>query len=120
MRHRLAVAALALTGTLLLTSPSNAGSTIDLDQPDALVVLQQANPAHYAKVRLILEGAARNPRSDLSRWARVAFDARDVDYPPIVLTSHPAKRRLAFSLDDTRYVATVVLTDLRGAVTPAK
>jgi hypothetical protein len=37
-----------------------------------------------------------------------------------VLTSHPAKRRLSFALDDTRYVAVIVLTHLRGDVVPLK
>jgi hypothetical protein len=50
----------------------------------------------------------------------VNFDARDVMYAPIVMTSHPPKRRLAFALDDTRYELVVVLTNVTGAITPAR
>jgi len=121
MATLLAVAGLVLlAGTFLAPAPVTAGPTIDLDQPGALAALQRANPAHYAKVRLILAGVARNPDSDVPRWARVGFDARDVSYAPLVLTSHPAKRRLSFALDDTRYVAVVVLTHLRGDIVPLK
>jgi len=51
---------------------------------------------------------------------QATFNARDVKYVPIVLTSHPAKRRLSFSLDATRYEVIVVLTNLRGDLVPAK
>jgi hypothetical protein len=51
----------------------------------------------------------RQPDPAVERWMRVSFDAKDVSYAPIVLTSHPAKRRLSFALDDTRYVAVVIL-----------
>jgi hypothetical protein len=97
-----------------------AGPTIDLDTPGALETLEQANPAHYAKVKRILEGVTRRPDADVPRWMRVGFDARDVDYAPIVLTSHPAQRRLSFALDDTRYQAVIVLTHLRGDIVPLK
>ena len=105
---------------LITPPPALAAGTVDLDVPGALDTLQGANPTHYEKVVRILEGVRNQPEATVARWLQVGFDARNVDYAPIVLTSHPAKRRLAFSLDDTRYVATVVLTDFRGAVTPAK
>ena len=107
--------------------PSAAGPTvdldrhaIDLDRPGALEALEQGNPAHYAKVKVILEGIARQRDADVPRWMRVGFDAHDVSYAPIVLTSHPAKRRLSFALDDTRYVAVIVLTHLRGDIVPLR
>jgi hypothetical protein len=109
-----------LCATFVVPATASAGPTIDLDQPGALAALEQANPAHHAKVRLILQGVTRHPDSDVPRWMRVGFDARDVNYAPIVLTSHPAQRRLSFALDDTRYVAVVVLTHLRGDVVPLK
>ena len=112
--------ALTLLAALVLQAAALAGPVIDLDQPGALAVLAQANPAHYAKVKLILEGVTRAPHSDVARWMQVGFGARDVSYAPIVLTSHPAKRRLAFALDDTRYVAVIALTHLRGDVVPLK
>jgi len=43
-----------------------------------------------------------------------------VSYAPIVLTSHPAQRRLSFALEDTRYVAVIVLTNLQGVIVPLR
>jgi len=71
-------------------------------------------------VKLISKVLSRHPDSNVPRWIRVGFDARDVSYAPIVLTSHPAKRRLSFVLDDTRYEAVIVLTNLRGDIVPLR
>ena len=120
MTTRFVVAAVLLWSALLGPTAVGAGPTVDLDRPGALEALERSNPAHAAKVRLILEGVARTPDSDVPRWMRVAFDVRDVDYAPIVLTSHPAKRRLSFLLDGTRYAAVIVLTGLRGDVVPLR
>jgi hypothetical protein len=120
MARLVAVAFALLLSVVPAPDPVTAGPTIDLDQPGALAALEQTNPAHYAKVRLILAGVSRNPDSDVPRWMRVGFDARDVSYAPLVLTSHPAQRRLAFALDGTRYVAVVVLTDSRGHIVPLR
>jgi hypothetical protein len=109
-----------LAAMLFAPGAVSGGPTIDLDRPGALAALEQSNPAHYAKVKLILQGVARHPDSDVPRWMRVGFDARNVDYAPVVLTSHPAQRRLSFALDDTRYVAVIVLTHLRGDIVPLK
>ncbi len=85
----------ALLCVAAMTSPAPAAGTIDLDAPGALEALARANPAHHTKVR-------------------------HVSYVPVVLTSHPAKRRLSFALDDTRYEAVVVLTGLRGDIVPLR
>ena len=121
MARFLPLIGLALLCCIVVTPPAViAGGTVDLDRPGALQALQQSHPARYAKVKLILEAVSRHPDSDVPRWIRVGFDARDVSYAPIVLTSHPAQRRLSFALDDTRYIAVIVLTNLRGAVVPLK
>jgi len=49
-----------------------------------------------------------------------AFDARNVSYAPILLTSDPPKRRLSFALDDTRYEAVVTLTNVRAEIDPLR
>ena len=104
----------------LITPPALAAGTVDLDVPGALDGLQSANPTHYEKVVRILEGVRNRPAATVARWLQVGFDARNVDYAPIVLTSHPAKRRLSFALDDTHYVAVITLTNLRGEIVPLK
>ena len=105
---------------LITPPPALAAGTVDLDVPGALDTLQGANPTHYEKVVRILEGVRNQPEATVTRWLQVGFDARNVDYAPIVLTSHPAKRRLSFTLDDTRYVAVITLTNLRGEIVPLK
>jgi len=96
-----------------------AGPVIDLDRPGALEALQRSNPAHYAKVRQIMDGVVRRSDAEVRRWMQASFNAHDVTYAPIVLTSHPPKRHLSFALDTTRYEAIVTLTNVRGEIIPA-
>jgi hypothetical protein len=105
---------------LITTQAALAAGPIDLDVPGVLDALHLTNPAHYEKVVKILDSVRNQPEAAVARWLHVGFDARDVSYAPIVLTSHPAKRRLSFALDDTRYVAVIVLTSLRGEIVPLK
>ena len=94
--------------------------TVDLDAPGAMEHLRATNPSHFDKIVKIVEGVVRQTDSAVPRWLRVNFDARDVAYRPVVMTSYPPKRRLAFALDDTRYEVVVVLTNATGVITPAK
>jgi hypothetical protein len=94
--------------------------TIDLDASGALEALQQTNPTHYVTVRTILAEVFLRPGTEVPRWLRVSFNAQGISYPPIVFTSHPPKRLLSFTLDDTRYVAVITLTNVTGPVVPLK
>ena len=96
------------------------GPVIDLDRPGVLETLQRSNPAHYAKVRQIIEGVVRRSDADVPRWMQASFNAHDVTYAPIVMTSYPPRRHLSFALDRTRYEAIVTLTNVRGEIVPAK
>ena len=96
------------------------GRTVNLNQPGALVALQLSNPAHYEKVRKILEGVLRQPDTGVPHWIRTNFDGRDVRYVPILLASDPPKRRLSFALDATRYDAVVIFDKMRGEIIPLK
>jgi hypothetical protein len=93
---------------------------VDLNEDGALEALQRSNPVHYDKVRKILDGVLRQRDAQVPRWIQTNFDGRDVSYGPIVLTSHPPKRRLSFALDATRYEAIIVLTNVSGEIVPAK
>jgi hypothetical protein len=93
---------------------------IDLDRSGALEALRQSNPAHYEKVRKIIDGVITQPDARVPGWMRATFDARDVSYAPIVMTSHPPKRRLSFALDDVRYETVVTLTNVRGEIVPLR
>jgi hypothetical protein len=58
--------------------------------------------------------------AEVPRWLQISFNARDISYQPIVLTSHPPKRRLSFALDDTSYITVLILTNVTGTVVPLK
>jgi hypothetical protein len=102
------------------TGDATPGRTINLNKPGVLEALQQSNPTHYEKVRKIMEDVLQKPDDDVHRWIQTNFDARNVSYAPILLTSDPPKKRLSFALDDTRYEAVVTLTNLRGEIMPLK
>ncbi len=121
MPRLVATAVLALFWTAVAAAgDATPRRAIDLNAPSALEALQRSNPTHYEKIRKILEGVLQRPDTDVPRWIQTNFAAHEVSYVPIVLTSHPPKRRLSFALDTTRYEAVVVLTNVRGDITPAK
>jgi hypothetical protein len=121
MRRPLIAAVLVLLGTgVAPVGNATQRQAINLNEPGAIEALQRSNPTHYEKVRRILEGVLYQPDAVVPRWMQANFDAREVKYVPIVLTSHPPKRRISFSLDATRYEAVVVLTNVRGEIIPAK
>ena len=118
---RVSAAAIVLAVAVLAVVPNRApaAAPVDLNVPGVLEALAAAKPAHYDKIRKILDGVTRQPDAAVARWMQVSFDAKDVTYAPIVLTTHPAKRRLSFALDATRYVAVVTLPT-PGAIVPLR
>jgi hypothetical protein len=109
-----------LLWTSAATAQTPAGRPVDLNAPGVLAALEQSNPAHYEKIRRILEGVVQTRDPDVPRWMQANFAAQDVSYAPIVLTSDPPQRRLSFSLDAVRYQALVTLTNVRGEIVPLK
>jgi hypothetical protein len=118
---RLVAALLAsLVSTSLAVAAELPPRVVDLNEPGVLEALRASNPAHYGKIRTILDDVLEHADTAVPRWIQTVFDARDVRYVPIVLTTHPPKRQLSFTLDATRYDVAIVLTNVRGAVVPAK
>ena len=111
---------IVFAAVVLATDSACAARAIDLGEPGALANLELSNPAHYAKVQQILNGVLRQRDADVPRWMRIQFAATDVTYLPVILTSHPPKRHLSFSLDATRYEILLTLTDVRGRIVPAR
>lgn len=116
------ITALVVLSSVAIATADGIGlrRTVDLDAPGAMERVRAANPGHFDKIVKIIEGVTQQPDTAVPRWLRVNFDARDVSYRPIVMTSYPPKRRLSFALDDTGYEAVVVLTNASGAVIPAR
>ena len=108
----------ALWIAVVIAADANPARTVNLNKPGALEVLQQSNPTHYEKVRKILDGILQQPDADVPRWIQTSFDARNVSYAPILMTTRPPKRRLSFALDETRYEAVLTLTKMRAQIVP--
>jgi len=98
---------------------SRPGRTVNLNRPGVLEALQHENPAHYQKIQEIMVGLYRHPDSEVPRWIQTTFNASDVSYAPVLLTSDPPQRRLSFALDNTHYQAVVTLTHLKPEIIPA-
>lgn len=121
MSKLIAAAVLAMLWTAVVAAgDATPRRTANLNNPGALEALQQSDPTHYDKVRKILDGILQQPDAAVPRWIQTNFDARNVSYVPILMTSDPPKRRLSFALDDTRYEAVVTLTNVRAEIVPLK
>ena len=112
------VTVLALAGV----PPRHAGGVIDLDVPGSLEAIQRSDPNHFARIERILAEVPRRPPSQqaVATWMHAEFQARNVRYVDLVMTSLPPKKRLEFSLDDKSYVKVVTLTGWGAKPTPAK
>ena len=106
--------AIAVTTTALANlACAGTSARIDLDVPGNLESVERAHPDHFAKIQKILAEVPRLTLSEhsVARWMLTEFDARDVRYTDLIMTSLPPKKRLEFSLDDTSYRKTITLSD---------
>lgn len=112
---------LILAGLMLSSLPNASAepfapiASIDLNRSGVVERLRISNPVHYEKIGKILDGLTQRPYDDVPRWINASFDAKRANYSPVLKTSFPAQRDLAFTLDYTTYRARVTLT-LGGAV----
>jgi hypothetical protein len=100
IRVLLAAAALAPAGA--------SADVIYLDRPGVLEAIAAENPEHHQRLLGILKASQEMPcqRESFERL-KAEFDAREARCTTYLLTSLPAKRRLAFKLDDQKYQSTV-------------
>jgi len=81
---------------------------VDLNVAGSMEALARDNPRHHAKVAQILAEVQRREPNTVARWMKAEFGANDVEYMPLLKTSDPAKRYLAFTLESTRYEVLLV------------
>ena len=93
---------------------------VNLNVEGATERLRLSNPAHYEKIGNIVDGLSRQPYDQVAPWLRTNFQARDVSYSAILLTSEPPQRDLSFVLDDTLYNARVTLSRNKARIYPVK
>ena len=126
MRTLVTVAASALTlsalalSALAVPAPARADDSapaatkapivVYLSGASALADLERTNPNHAARAKRILAAASElcKPGPETVNYA--SFQASDIRCDGAILrTSLPAKREIAFTLDDTRYLALVTV-----------
>ena len=106
----------AALGVATLATVAQASEPVDLDNPRNLEAVERDRPAHYAKIQQILADAPRQPTGDVPKWMHAQFDAQDVLYTDLMMTSLPPKKLLRFSLDQSSYVMTITLPDWRNTM----
>jgi hypothetical protein len=99
------------SAVLLIATKSYALGPIDLDVPGNLAAIERDRPDHFAKIQRILVEVPRRPTTDgsVATWMRTEFQAQNVQYTELIMTSLPPKKRLAFTLEDTAYVTVITL-----------
>jgi len=71
--------------------------------PAILQLLNVIIPIQFVKIQRILAEVRRRPGS-VDTLLRTEFQARNIKYTDLVMTSNPPKKRLEFTLGDTAYV----------------
>lgn len=86
--------------------------TVYLNSPKDLAQLRATNPDHYARAEQIMAAANELCRPQSGTTVFTKSKARDISCRDMLLrTSNPPKRQINFTLDNTRYVALVSITD---------
>ncbi|TLY79449.1 MAG: hypothetical protein E6K49_03810 [Gammaproteobacteria bacterium] len=96
------------------------GNVVFLDGP-ALAELQSTNPNHYARAKRILAAANYLCRPRVPQPYLASFAAQELSCAGLLLrTSNPPKWQIGFRLDDTRYIAWVIISDDPPRAVPAR
>ncbi len=121
-RTQLALGLPAVTALLVMQGAAAfPGKTVYLNGPADLARLRVTNPAHYARAQKIMAAANELCRPQPGAVSHARFQARDVSCVDMLLrTSNPPKRQINFTLDETRYIALVVITDDPARLAPAR
>jgi hypothetical protein len=93
---------------------------VHLDGVKSLEALRQSNLAHFARAERIIAAANELCRPGPLENDFTRFEAKDISCNGALLkTSNPPKKELQFTLDRTRYLALVAITDDAPRVRPA-
>ena len=111
----LGLAALTAHAAVALSNPP-----VYLNGQDDLDRLRATHPDRYARAERIMTAANELCRPRPGEVSYAKFEAKDISCSDMLLkTSNPPKRRISFTLDDTRYIALVAVTDDPPRVMPA-
>ena len=125
MRYLLLSSALLLAGIVSVAAaetPAPAKTiqrTIYLDSV-VLEDLKKSNPARYAKVQSVMASASEMCKPNAARTWALANSVANAPSPDcstlFLKTSYPPKRQISFVLDNTIYIAHVVIQDAPALV----
>ncbi len=107
---------------LAAEAQATAPATVDLNRPGTLDALKASDPQRYDQVSRILQVAERTSCNYMgpALFKAAGLDVKEAACGALLLTSLPAKRHMTFTIDDTRYTATVSMQDSVGFLLPAK
>jgi hypothetical protein len=95
------------------TSPAK--RVVNLDAPGSLEAVERENPQHYAKIVEIIRVAQSEPCETLPKILKTRLDVPDVECRSYqVLTSHPPKMHMTFTIGDVRYTTNAVQYKIAG------
>lgn len=114
-----AICLLLGTATAFAQPPANR-RFVNLNTPGAMEKLQVSDPRHYEKVIKILDGLEEHRNAHVARWLEVSFEAKDVAYSDILLTTYPPQKDLSFRLDDATYSGRITLERPRARFKPIR
>jgi hypothetical protein len=113
MRYLLlsSVLVLAAAATVASAETPAVKRTVCLDHL-VLEELKTSNPERYAQVRKVMASASELCRPNAARQWQVANVSAASCSSMLLKTSFPPKRTVGFQIDDTWYVANVIVRDL--------
>ncbi|MDM0052905.1 hypothetical protein [Variovorax sp. J22R115] len=93
-----------------------AGPVIDRDTPGAMESLRRSNANHFERIQGVVAGLSSSSADFAPVWLRTWYRADDLVVGSMTLTSYPPQRKLALTLDETRYQPTWTLRDANPQV----
>jgi hypothetical protein len=94
--------------------------SVDLDRPGALDAIERQDKSLYQRIQGVLKAAEIEPCDTLPKLVQTRFRAGvEVCDGHAILTSFPAKIRVAFRIDETLYASNVVQPRITASAHPA-
>jgi len=111
---------LSLSAQYALATDTSPPKQVNLNVPGIMMTLRESRPTHFEKIQAIVRDLRNHDDQDVPRWMQTNFNAKNVLYSRILLTTSPAQRDLSFVLDDTRYRGRVTLERGGAQIFPIK
>jgi hypothetical protein len=114
-----AIAILAVTFSFVAAA-GQPPKTVDLNRPGALEAIEKRDKPLYERIHGVLKAAEMEPCDTLPKVVQAQFHANlEACRGHEILTSYPAKIRVAFRIDDILYTSNVIQPKIVGKALPA-